>query len=51
MDPVGLTYYALVCGGLAVLLDRIPGRVTRLCVGLAVGAISASILPFIRTVL
>lgn len=51
MDPVGLTYYALVCGGLAVLLERIPGRVTRLCVGLAVGAISASILPFIRTVL
>ena len=51
MDPLSLIYYAIVCGGLAVFLERISGRMMRLVVGLAVGAISASILPFVRTFL
>ncbi len=51
MDVLGLIYYAVVCGGLALVLERIPGRLTRLVVGLATGLVAASVLPIIKTLI
>lgn len=48
-DAVGLIYYALVCGGIAVFAPNVPNRLARAIVGLGAGAISAFALPFIRT--
>lgn len=48
MDAVGLIYYALVCGGIAVFAPNVPNRLARAVVGLGAGAISAFVFPFIR---
>ncbi|MBX3579804.1 MAG: hypothetical protein KF723_21595 [Rhizobiaceae bacterium] len=48
MDPVTISFYAVVCGSLAILSPRIPTAVLRLVVGIAAGVAGASLLPFIR---
>ncbi|MEM1428159.1 MAG: hypothetical protein AAGG09_01740 [Pseudomonadota bacterium] len=48
MDPVSITYYALVCGVLAGFLPPRMGRLAKIAVGIAVGLIAAAILPALR---
>ena len=51
MDPVNLTYYAVVCGGLAAYAPSVSNRVSRLVVGLATGGVSAALLPIVHRIL
>ena len=51
MDPITLTFYAVVCGCLSVVAPRFPGFPIRLGVGAAVGILAASILPLIKNML
>jgi hypothetical protein len=48
MDPVNLTYYAVVCGGLAAYSPSVANRILRMVVGLGVGGLSASLLPIVH---
>ncbi|MEW9615324.1 hypothetical protein AB3G45_15980 [Shinella sp. S4-D37] len=51
MDPVNLTYYAVVCGGLAAYSPTLTNRIVRLVLGFGVGALSATLLPVVHFVL
>jgi hypothetical protein len=48
MDPVSLTYYAIVCGCLAVASPRLNPLAVRVIVGVAVGLLAAVLLPVLR---
>ncbi|MDB0061861.1 MAG: hypothetical protein QNL58_03765 [Octadecabacter sp.] len=48
MDPITITFYAVVCGCLSVVAPRFPGLPIRLGVGVAVSIFAASILPLIK---
>ncbi len=48
MDAIGLTYYAVVCGGVALFAPNVSNRLARVAIGLAAGAVSAFILPSVR---
>ena len=48
MDPVNLTYYAVVCGGLAAYSPTLSNRIVRLAMGFGVGALSAMLLPTVH---
>ena len=49
MDPVSLTYYAIVCGCLAVAVAAAQSAgVVRIIVGVAVGLSPALLLPVLR---
>ncbi len=48
MDPVTTLFYATVCGTLAAAAPSFGARYARFLAGLAVGAISALLLPVIR---
>lgn len=49
MDPVNLTYYAVICGGLAAYAPEVSNRLLRMIVGLGVGGISAALLPLLHS--
>ena len=49
MDPVSVAFYAIVCGLLAGLLPARLGRAAKIATGLAVGILSATALPLLRT--
>ncbi|MFC3072850.1 hypothetical protein [Shinella pollutisoli] len=51
MDPVNLTYYAVVCGGLAAYSPSLSSRIVRLAMGFGVGALSATLLPAVHFLL
>ena len=51
MDPVNLTYYAVVCGGLAAYAPSVSSRISRVVVGLATGGVSAALLPVVHRLL
>ena len=48
MDAIGLIYYAVVCGGVALFSPNVSNRLARLAIGLIAGAVSAFILPNMR---
>lgn len=48
MDPINLTYYALVCGGLAAYAPNLSNTVMRAVVGLSLGGVSAALLPVVH---
>jgi len=48
MEPITLTYYAVVCGGLGALSPRIGGLLPRLGIGAVVGLVAAGLLPLVR---
>jgi hypothetical protein len=50
MDPVALTYYALVCGALAFVAPRLRRPFKRLGIGALVGLVAAAMLPLLRGV-
>ena len=49
MDPVTMIFYGLVCGVLGALAPNLGGRNIRIAIGAAVGAVSAILLPAIRS--
>ncbi|MDF0601829.1 hypothetical protein P1J78_13870 [Psychromarinibacter sp. C21-152] len=51
MDPVTLTYYALVCGLLSAFAPTVRRRIARLAVGAVIGLVAAGALPFVRATL
>ena len=51
MDPVTITYYALVCAVLSLFAPRLGGSIPRLFVGALVGMLAAGVLPQLRGVL
>lgn len=51
MDPVGLVYYAAICGLLCWAGPRIGGPVLRVIAGVIVGVLAASVLPGLKSML
>lgn len=51
MDPIALTFYALVCGILGAVAPNLGGAVTRLAIGAVVGVFAAGLLPVLRKML
>ena len=51
MDPISLIFYAAVCGLLSVVAPKLGGMVPRLAVGAVVGAASATLLPYLATLI
>lgn len=48
MEPISLTFYAVVCGILSVVAPNLGGVMPRLIVGAVVGIVAAAVLPFVR---
>ena len=48
MDPVNLTYYAVVCGGLAAYAPHVRNMAIRTVVWLSLGGFSAMMLPVVH---
>lgn len=48
MDPITLTFYAVVCGTLSAVAPRMPRLPVRLAIGAVVGLVAASLLPWIK---
>ena len=48
MDPVNLTYYAVVCGGLAAYAPNCRNVIVRTAIGLGLGGASAAMLPLVH---
>jgi hypothetical protein len=51
MDPIALTFYAVVCGLLSAASPRIPRLPVRLGIGAAVGLVAATVLPLVKQML
>ena len=51
MDPIALTFYAVICGLLSAVAPSLGGRLPRLAIGAVVGVIAAAVLPMVRTAL
>jgi len=51
MDPIALTFYAIVCGCLSAASPVVPSLPVRLAIGAGVGIAAATFLPLIRGVL
>jgi hypothetical protein len=51
MDPVNAVFYALICGTLAAYAPTAGGRAARAVLGIAVGVIASSLLPFLKSFL
>ena len=51
MDPVTLTYYALVCGVLSLGAPQVRSALPRFAIGIAVGLGAAALLPQLRAML
>ena len=48
MDPVNLTYYAVVCGGLAAYAPNVRNVAIRTALGLGLGSFAAAMLPVVH---
>lgn len=48
MDPVTMVFYGVICGGLAVASPVLRKPWLRVVVGILVGVLAASALPFLR---
>ncbi len=48
MDPISLTFYAVICGLLSLVAPNLGGTLPRLAVGAVVGTVAALALPFLR---
>ncbi|MBX3531123.1 MAG: hypothetical protein KF849_10985 [Rhizobiaceae bacterium] len=48
MDPVTLSFYAVVCGLLAGFAPSAGSRAFRIALGIGVGLVAASVLPPLR---
>ncbi|MFB1025393.1 MAG: hypothetical protein QMC33_08710 [Octadecabacter sp.] len=51
MDPITLTFYAVVCSCLSAAAPKFPGLPIRLGIGAAVGILAAITLPYIKDVM
>lgn len=51
MDPIVMSYYAIICGLLGVFAPRVGRWPARLTLGIAVGAISAGVIPTVLGIL
>jgi len=51
MDPVVLTFYAVICGILSLAAPWLGRPFSRLAVGAVVGILGAALLPSIRAIL
>jgi hypothetical protein len=51
MDPITVTFYAVVCSCLSAAAPKFPGLPFRLGIGAAVGIIAATTLPYIKDVM
>jgi hypothetical protein len=49
MDPITITFYALVCGALSAYAPPGLARILRFLLGVAVGVLAAIILPLIKS--
>jgi hypothetical protein len=48
MDPISISFYAIVCGCLSVVAPNLGGIAPRLIVGAVIGVIAALLLPTLR---
>lgn len=48
MDPISLTFYAVVCGLLSLVAPNLGGMVPRLAIGAVVGVVAATLLPVLN---
>ncbi len=48
MDPISISFYALICGCLSVAAPRLGGMIPRLAVGAGIGIVAAIALPLLR---
>lgn len=48
MDPLALVYYGAVCGCLSLLGGRIAHPAARFAIGVAVGIVAVTLLPWLR---
>ena len=51
MDPITLSFYAVVCGALSIVAPNLGGFIPRLAIGAVVGIVAATVLPLARGVL
>jgi hypothetical protein len=49
MDPISITFYAVICGILSMVAPNLGGTISRLGIGAIVGILAATILPIIRS--
>lgn len=48
MDPISLTFYAVICGVLSAVAPSLGGFLPRLITGAGVGLIAAAVLPLAK---
>ena len=48
MDPVNLAFYGLVCGTLAAFAPNFGSKGMRAAIGVVVGVIASTLLPFLK---
>ena len=48
MDPISISFYAVICGLLSMLAPNLGGTLPRLGIGAAVGILAAILLPIIK---
>lgn len=48
MDPVTMTYYAVVCAALSYGAGSLRSKAMRVALGVAVGLVAAAALPSVR---
>lgn len=51
MDPITLTFYAVVCGCLSAASPKLPSLPVRLGIGAGVGLVAAAVLPMLKTMM
>lgn len=51
LDSVNIVFYAVVCGTLAAYAPTAGGRAARVVLGMVVGVLAASALPYLKSVL
>ncbi len=48
MDPISISFYAVICGLLGLVAPRLGGVIPRLATGAVVGIVAAVVLPFLK---
>ena len=48
MDPLSISFYAVVCGGLSAVAPVLGGILPRLLLGAVVGVVAAIVLPIVQ---
>jgi len=51
MDPITITFYAVICGVLSMVAPNLGGTIPRLGIGAIVGILAAAVLPVIRSII